>query len=573
MTRSSDAPVGPADLVFVHGRVHTVDARSPNAEAVAVTGGRITAVGDEAAVRELAGPRTEVVDLTGRLLLPGFQDAHVHPPQGGVEMLRCNLTSARTRAGFLELVAGYVADHPDLEWITGGGWSMDAFPGGVPTAADLDGVVGGRPAYLPNRDHHSAWVSTRALELAGVTAETPDPPDGRIERDAAGRPTGALHEGAMALVGRVLPPTTADEVRRGLLAAQSYLHSLGITAWQDAIVGSFHGFEDSFDVYLDLAERGELTARVTGAMWWDRRRGPDQLERLVERRRRAAEAGDESRFRATSVKIMQDGVCETFTAALLTPYLDHDGHATDNCGLSFVEPEALTSYVAALDRAGFQVHVHAIGDRAVREALDALESARAGAAAEGRGDQDLRHHLAHLQLVHPDDLARFAPLGVVANFQPLWACADRQMTELTIPYLGHERAGWQYPIGSLGRTGARLCFGSDWPVSSPDPLTELHVATTRTPPPEPGAAADDADVFLPHERLGLEAAVEAFTLGSAYVNHLDGETGSIAVGKLADLAVVDRDIFALDGRDGGVAGAKVLATFVGGRAVHEHAEL
>ena len=297
-------------------------------------------------------------------------------------------------------------------------------------------------------------------------------------------------------------------------------------------------------------------------MWWDRRKGADQLDALVERRQRAEQRG--GRFRATSVKIMQDGVCETFTAALLTPYLDGHGHATDNCGLSFVDPEALRGYVAALDAAGFQVHVHAIGDRAVREALDAIE------AVGPAGGRDLRHHLAHLQVVHPDDLDRFARLGVVANFQPLWACADGQMLDLTIPFLGEERAGWQYPIGSLAGRGTALAFGSDWPVSTPNPFAELHVATTRTPPPAAGErpAGPEAS-FLPEERIALADGVRAFTLGTAYVNHLEHETGSITPGKLADLALVDRDVFALDERDGGVAGAEVLATFVGGEKVYE----
>jgi len=552
-----------ADLVLTGGDVYTVDPERPWARAVAVKSGRIVAVGDDADVGSLLGPRTEVVSLSGRMLLPGFQDAHVHPPQGGVEMLRCDLTAERTRDGFRDVIARHAAANPDLDWILGGGWSMEAFPGGCPTAADLDGLTGGRPAYLPNRDHHSAWVNTRALELAGVDRATPDPIDGRIERDASGRPAGALHEGAMALVGRILPLTTSGEIRRGLLQAQAYLHSLGITAWQDAIVGGFLGFEDSFEVYLDLVDHDLLTARVAGAMWWERQEGPGQLERLMQRRARARATGSGSRFRADTVKIMQDGVCETFTAAMLQPYLDHAGHETSNCGLSFIEPAALAEFVRLLDRARFQVHIHAIGDRAVREALDAIEGARRDGA-----DLDLRHHLAHLQVVHPDDLPRFGQLGVVANFQPLWAHSDKQMTELTMPFLGPERSAWQYPIGSLAGSGAQLAFGSDWPVSSPNPLAELHVAVNRTPLPEAGTS-QAADPFLADERVDLATAIRAFTLGSAYVNHLDHETGSISVGKCADLTVLDRNLFEVDLADGGVAAAEVVLTLVNGTAVYE----
>jgi hypothetical protein len=263
---------------------------------------------------------------------------------------------------------------------------------------------------------------------------------------------------------------------------------------------------------------------------------------------------------------MQDGVCETFTAAMLTPYLDSHGHETDNCGLSFVDPEALKGYVTRLDAEGFQVHVHAIGDRAVREALDAVEAARSA-----NGPSGLRHHLAHLQVVHPDDLGRFVPLGVAANFQPLWACADDQMVELTIPYIGDVRAACQYPIGSLARSGARLAFGSDWPVSSPDPLAEMEVAVTRCAPSGLRFAADaevERPPLLPDEAVDLSTAVRAFTSGSAFVNGLDASAGTIEVGKYADLAVVDRDIFVTDSADGGISGASVVMTLVAGEIVY-----
>jgi hypothetical protein len=372
---------------------------------------------------------------------------------GGVERLRCDLTAGASRAEYLAIVASYAESHPESDWILGGGWSMPAFPNGIPTAVDLDSAVGSRPVFLPNRDHHSAWVSSRALELAGITAETPDPIDGRIERDGAGVPTGALHEGAMRLVERVVPVLTRDDFVEGLLAAQAYLHSLGITAWQDAWVTS--GAGGSFDAYLALAGDGRLTARVVAAHWWERGRGSEQVEGFLALRAAAAEA---DRLSAGAVKIMQDGVCETFTAAMLTPYLDVHGHATDNCGLSFVDPESLKEHVALLDAEGFQVHIHAIGDRAVREALDAVEAARVA-----NGPSGLRHHLAHLQVVHPGDLDRFAALGAVANFQPLWACADEQMVELTMPFLGAERSAMQYPISSLLRRGP-VAFGSDRPA-------------------------------------------------------------------------------------------------------------
>jgi hypothetical protein len=552
-----------ADTALIGGAVYTLDPSQPWAAACAIAHGRIIAVGSEAEVRRQCGPATDVIDVDGGMVVPGFQDSHVHPPMGGLEMLRCDLTSGHSRADYLAIVGVYAAAHPDAPWIQGGGWSMPAFPNGLPTAADLDAVVGSRPVFLPNRDRHSAWVSSRALELAGITADTPDPPDGRIERDAAGQPTGALHEGAMSLVESLLPPLSPGDYVDGLLAAQSYLHSLGVTAWQDAWVTSNPG-ENSFDAYLSLAGDGRLTARVVAAHWWRRGHGIEQLEGFSALRAAAAES---DRFRASSVKIMQDGVCETFTAAMLTPYLDVHGHATDNCGLSFVEPELLRDHVRILDAAGFQVHVHAIGDRAVREALDAVEAARAA-----NGPNALRHHIAHLQVVHPEDLDRFGPLSVVANFQPLWACADAQMVELTMPFLGPERSALQYPIGSIMARGTPVAFGSDWPVSSPDPLAEMHVAVRRQAPPGVpfgGEPADDDAPFLPDERIGLAEALRAFTLGTAYVNHLEADTGSVEVGKFADLAVIDRNLFQVDDLDGGFVDGRVTMTMVGGVVVHE----
>ncbi|MFE7409691.1 amidohydrolase [Streptomyces laurentii] len=540
-----------ADLVFTGGPVFTGDPARTRASSLAVTGERITAVGHDE-VRELIGPRTEVVDLGGRLLIPGFQDAHIHAVFGGMELAECDLTGAADADGYLRAVAAYAATHPDEPWITGGGWSMDSFEGGLPSRRQLDSVVADRPVLLVNRDHHGAWANTRALELAGITADTPDPADGRIERDADGVPTGMLQEGATTLVARLVPPTTPADRLAGLLRAQRLLHAFGITGWQDAILGEFSGRPDPSDAYLAAARDGSLTARVTGALWWDRARGAEQIPELVARRA----ALSHGRFRAGSVKIMQDGIAENFTAAMTSPYLDACGCATANAGLSFVDPEALRAHVTRLDALDFQVHFHALGDRAVREALDAIEAA---VAANGRRGN--RHHLAHLQVVHPDDLTRFARLGALANIQPLWAAHEPQMDTLTLPFLGPERAAWQYPFGALVRAGATLVAGSDWPVSSPDPLAGLHVAVNRVQPD----AADDDRVFLPEQRLDPATALAAYTAGSAHANGHD-DAGSLRPGYLADLVVLDRDI--LTGPPGEIAGARVEQTFVGGVRVH-----
>lgn len=547
-----------ADLVLSGGAVYTVDAARRWAEAVAVRDGLIAAVGTGADVAELIGPKTQVIDLDERMLLPGFQDAHIHAPSAGLDRLRVDLSTAHALDEYRALIKAYADAHPEAEWVLGGGWAMDVFPGGTPTRDVLDELVPDRPVFINNRDNHGAWVNSRALELAGVTAETPDPADGRVERDVAGAPSGTLHEGAMNLVRRHVPPASAEEQLRGLLLAQEYLHSLGITAWQDAIVGTYSTIQDSYDAYANAAGRGDLTARVIGSLWWERGKGLEQLPLLLDRRAKA----QEGRFRAPTVKIMADGICENFTAALLDPYLGPGGRPTDNTGIAFFEAEELKEAAVALDREGFQLHIHAIGDRAVRNALDAIEAAR-----RANGWNDLRHHLAHIQVVQPDDVPRFRALGVTANAQPLWAALEPQMTELTLPFLGKERATWQYPFRSLLASGATMAFGSDWPVSSPNPLWELHVAVNRQVPGRYPYGGVGAEPFLPDECLDLPEAIRAFTMGSAYVNHLDDETGSIEVGKYADLAVLDRNLFEQPTAE--IADARVLLTLVEGNAVHE----
>ncbi len=542
---------GVADLALVGGRIFTADPARSWAEALAVGDGRILAVGGDQAVRSLIGRRTRVIELRGRTVTPGFQDAHVHPIHGGLNRIRCELHDTRGRDQDLERVAAYAAAHPAAGWILGGGWAMADFPGGLPRREDLDRVVPDRPVFLPNRDVHDAWVNTRALELAGITADTPDPPDGKIARDADGTPMGTLHEGAMDLVSRLLPPPGADELRAALLESQRYLHSLGITAWQDAWVTA-----GDQAAYLALAGTGELTARVVGALWWDRARGLEQIDELVERRA----GGIAGRYAGTSVKLMVDGVVEHQSAAMLEPYFDPDGHPTPSTGMVFIAPEILQPAVGRLDALGFQPHFHALGDRAVRLALDAVEAAR-----RANGWSDTRPQLAHPQVVHPDDLPRFRQLGALANAQTYWATHEEQMDELTLPVLGPDVSARQYPLRSLRRHGATLVMGSDWSVSTPDPILQMEVAVTRVSDEDRGR-----EPFMPEEAIELTDALTAFTAGSAYANHLD-ETGSLTLGKLADLAILDRDLF--DRGAGPIGDARVVATFVEGVAVHDTPDL
>jgi predicted amidohydrolase YtcJ len=532
-----------ADLVLRDGAVFTVDAARSWATGVAVRDGRIVAVArDDHELEQWIGPKTEVMSLDGRLVLPGFQDAHIHPPTAGLGLMRCNLHGCDDRASYLKTIAAYADQHPDEAWVLGGGWAMDAFPGGTPTRQDLDRIVPDRPVFLVNRDGHGAWVNSRALAEAKIHASTADPGDGRIERESDGAPAGTLQEGAMELVRRVVPDDTVADYERGLKVAQDYLLSLGITAWQDADVN-----QQTEAAYRSLAGRGELIARVVGALWWERSPGEEQIEELIERRER----GPVGRFRPTSVKMMLDGVAENFTASMLDPYLGPDGTETSNRGIDFIDAELLPRYVTRLDAEGFQVHFHAIGDRAVRNALDAVEAARLA-----NGWSDARHHISHIQVIARDDLPRFRRLGVVANGQPFWAVYEGYQTELTIPFLGPERSARQYPFRSLLRHGATLAFGSDWSVSTPNPLLEIETAVRRISPED-----RQERVFYPEERISLADAIAAFTAGSAYVNHLDEETGSIEVGKAADLVVLDRNIF----EDEAIGDAIVTATIVAGK--------
>jgi predicted amidohydrolase YtcJ len=541
-----------ADLAFLGSTVEPITPVSgPPLDALAVTDGRISAVGRRADVEPVIGPATRVIRLNGETLLPGFQDAHIHPVQGELTAMQCDLSELRAEQ-FHAAIRGYATGHRDRAWVVGAGWSVTDFPDAAPRRAELDALVPDRPAFLWSRDGHSAWVNSRALDVAGISANTPDPAGGLIVRDPDGSPSGTLREGAVSLVEALVPPPSAEEHATALAAVQRRLHAFGITAWQDASVYDSGATARQLEAYRASAEAGSLEARVVASLFWDPRHGLEQVEGFVEQ----AAGARVGRLRASTVKIWVDGVIEGLTAAMLEPYTDEQGNVTDNRGMALVPPETLHAAVTALDAAGLQVHMHAIGDAAVRSALDAIEAAR-----QANGPSDLRHHIAHIQLIHPTDLPRFAALGATGNMQPIWACHEPTMDQRTIPFLGPERTGWQYPFASLLRHGARLAAGSDWPVSSANPLLEIEVAVTRV---DPDARAGDP--FLPGEGLSLDVALSAFTIGSAYVSHLDDETGSLEVGKLADLTLLDRNLRDLDARPTGEA--RVQATWVEGREVY-----
>ncbi len=534
----------PADLVLRGGAVYTVDAARSWATTVAVRKGRIIYVGSGDPPAELIGPSTEVVDLAGRMVLPGFQDAHVHPVEGGVELSGCLLFDAGTAQEVVDTVRACASAHPELTWIRGKGWQLPLFPNANPSKAMLDDAVPDRPALLYAMDGHSAWVNSTARALAGITRVTPDPPAGRIERDPRTRePTGALREKAIDLVARLLPDYTDAERSAGLKLAQDSANAFGLTTVFAANAG-----EGELRAYHEADRAGKLTFRVVAALTVGADTGDALLPRLREWRTRFASP----RVHPIAVKLFADGVMESRTAALLEPYLDRPGDA----GTPTYDQPTLDRLTAALDRDGFLIHVHAIGDRAVRMTLDAFEKARA------RNDaRDSRHSISHLQLIDPADIPRFRELGVVANFQALWANGDEYLTKLADPALGPKRSRWEYPIASMVRTGAVVSGGSDWSVSSLNPLDAIETGITHLDPERPGMP-----VWNPAERVDLPTMISLYTIHAAYANRLERETGSIEVGKLADLVILDRNLF--DVPVDQIHTVKVVRTLLEGNTVY-----
>ncbi len=540
---ASPAP-RPAELVLRGGAVYTVDDARSWAQAVAVSGGKIVFVGTDAGAKAWIGPNTKVLELSGKMVLPSFHDSHVHPVSGGVEALECDLNGLTTQAAILDRVKTYAAAHPSDPWVRGGGWDLTVFPDGNPSKALLDAIVPDRPAYLSASDGHSVWVNSKALAIAGVTKATPDPPYGRIEREpATGEPSGTLREDAAALVSKFLPAHSAKEYADGLRHALKVANRFGLTSLVEASAS-----EEDLEAYRTLEERGELSARVLASLYCDTDKGTSEAARLVAVRKKYAA----KRLRTNAVKIFADGVLETRTASVLEPYVGFPGDR----GKPNLEPAAFQALAVAFDREGFQIHVHAIGDRAIRDALDALEAAR-----KANGARDARHHLAHIELFDPADVPRFRRLGVIANFQPFWANGDKYITELTEPKLGPERSRWLYPIASVVASGAVVAFGSDWSVSSMNPLDGIEVAVTHRQPTEgPGPA------WLPEERIALPDAIAGYTIRAAYLDFTEKESGSIEAGKSADLIVLDRNLFEIPPSQ--IHEAKVLLTLLEGREVY-----
>lgn len=540
-----------AELVFTNAKVYTVDTAMPWATSVAIRDGRIVGVGDEEEAARWTDARTRVVDVGGRLMLPAFGDAHAHPIMGGLSFARCSLHHDESIAAYLETIAGCVASEPGDGLIYGRGWRPGLFlPDGVPSKELLDAIAADRPLVFQSIGGHSLWVNSKALDLAGITRETPDPLNGRIDRDpVTGEPVGGLQEAAKELVMAYVPPPSARAKENALLYAQDYFVRLGVTQWMDAgIEIGADGSSSTLDAYQAVRERGELYVRVGLSLKWENDRGLEQLPALID----AAERARTFDLRADSVKFYLDGVIAQRTAAMLEPYSD----SAHELGELQIPLEVFNEAIAELDSRGFQVYVHAIGDRAVRESLNALAAARARNGGTGH-----RHMISHLNVVQPEDQPRFAALDVAANFQPLWASLDPYM-QMTAVRIGVTRMEYIYPVGSILRAGGRIAYGADWSVASGNPLEGIETALTRRAP-----GATEGEQLSAREGVTLEDAIEAYTLNVAWVNGLEEETGSIALGKSADLIVLDQDIFTIPVTD--IARTKVLQTIFEGRLVHD----
>lgn len=543
---SAGEKVPVADLVLRQAAVYTVDAARSWASAVAIRNGRIVYVGSDSLPAGLVGPHTEVVNLEGKMVLPGFQDGHVHPLDAGVELGDCTLYDLTTPTAIADSIRKCARAHPDLAWVRGSGWQLPVFRNASPSKVLLDQAVPERPALIYAADGHSAWVNSRALLLAGITRHTPDPPHGRIERSSGtGDPSGTLREDAISLVAKALPARTDAERVAGLERAQKVANQFGITT-----VFSASTDEAALRTYTGAERRGKLTLRVVAALHAGDPLADSALPKLKELRTRFTT----SRVRPTAVKLFADGVIEARTAALLAPYLGLKGNAA---GTPIYDPARLKDVAVALDRGGFQIHVHAIGDRAIRMTLDAFAQAR-----ERNGAHDARHTITHLELIDPSDIPRFRALDVIANFQPFWANGDEYLTSLTEPALGPARSRWLYPIASVVRTGAVVSGGSDWSVSSLNPLDAIEVGISHQQPDQPGQRP-----WNPGERVDLATMIAMYTINAAYQNHTERETGSIEVGKLADLIVLDRNLFEVPASQ--IHAVRVVRTVLEGQTVFE----
>jgi predicted amidohydrolase YtcJ len=550
-------PAAPADTIVMHGRIYTVDEKHPWAEAVAIRGEKILAVGTDREILRYRGAPTKVIDAQGHLVLPAFTDSHVHFMDGSTSLQHVALDDAKSVAEIQQRVKAYTAAHPKDPWILGRGWTYPVFaPSGLPNKKYLDEIVPDRPVYLEGFDGHTWWANSKALAAAHINKETPDPAGGTIVRDpATGEPTGAIKEDAAdAVVRRAIPEPGSAEKLQALRNGIKLANQVGLARVH--VLGGVNAGRDDLqnvDLLEELRRDGELTLRFYLAYRLDPpEMSASQLQAIIRDQQRY----HDDWIAAGSAKIFLDGVIETHTAAMLEPYSD-DPRLT---GQLLWEPGKYKDFVAQLDRQGIQVFTHAIGDRAIRLALDAYE-----AAAEKNGTHDLRHRVEHIEDPSAADIPRFGKLGVIASMQPLHAYPDDDTLKSWAPNIGPERAQRGWPWHSIQATGGVLAFGSDWPIVTLSPWPGLQNAVTRQT-----AEGEPKGGWIPSERISLGDAIKGYTLNAAFAGHREETEGSLEPGKLADLIVVSQDLFNIDPHK--IGDTKVLLTMVGGRAVYRTKE-
>jgi len=535
-----------AEAIVLNGRIYTVNEKQPWAEALAIRDAKILAVGSAKDIEAYHGSSTKIIDAKGQLVLPGFEDCHIHFMDGSLGLLQVNLNGASTVAEIQKRVKEYAASHPNEPWITGMGWTYPTFrPSGLPDKKILDDIVPDRPVYLVAFDGHSSWANSKALALAGITKQTADPPNGKIVRDANGEATGALKESAGDVIASLMPKPTREErlaaLRKGIHAANKFGLTRAQSAGQDF---------DYLDLYDELRRKGELTLRFYVAYFLNPPElRPEDLQKIEQARK----TYHDDWIAGGVVKTMLDGVVEAHTAAMLTPYSDDPSQI----GKMFWEPAKYKAAIMELDRRGLQIFTHAIGEKAVRTALDAYEEA-----ARTNHTHDARPRIEHIETISAEDIPRFGKLGVIASVQPLHLYPDEDTLDIWARNAGPERAQRAWSFHSIEARGGRLAFGSDWPVVTMNPWTGMQTGITRKTSegkPEGG--------FVPKEAVSLEDAIKAYTLGAAFAGRREQQEGSLEAGKLADLIVINQDLFKIPPSE--IGKTEVLLTMVGGEVVYE----
>ncbi|MFI5098374.1 MAG: amidohydrolase [Candidatus Acidiferrales bacterium] len=541
------ARIAPADILIVHAKVYTLNADKPWAQSIAIRKGKIVAVGTDEEVGRYRGIGTKLIDAGGKLVLPGFTDCHIHFLDGSISLGRVNLEGAADPADIQKRLRAYAAQHPDEDWILGRGWNYAMFgTDALPHKKYLDELFPHRPVFLEGFDGHTYWANSKALALAGITKDTPNPPNGIIVRDAkTGEATGALEEAAQALVTRVIPKLTEVEKLSALRAGMKWANQNGITR-----VHSAGGDFEELDLFNELRAEGQLSVRFYIAYFLN---PPELRSEDLEAIEQARKKYHDEWINTNAVKFMLDGVVESHTAAFLEPYSDDPSTK----GALFWDPEKYKGAVAALDKRGLQLFTHAIGDYAIRTALDAYEFANTQ-----NHTKDRRSRVEHIEDISKADIPRFGKLGVIASMQPLHAYPDADTLDVWAKAIGAERASRAWVWKSILESGGRYCFGSDWPVVTLNPWEGIQTAVTRQT-----SEGKPVGGFVPSQRLTVAQAVNGYTLGAAYAGHREKTEGSIEVGEVADVIIVSKNIFEIDPHR--IGDTKVTTTIVGGKIVYE----